>query len=64
MQIQQDRSVFSEPYFQDEPTAKKFNKRGLLAMANSGPNKNGSNFFITLTDRHLSHLDKKHTIFG
>jgi peptidyl-prolyl cis-trans isomerase-like 4 len=33
-------------------------------MASSGPNKNGSNFFITLTDQHLSNLDKKHTIFG
>ena len=50
--------------FEDEVTPKKtFNKKGLLAMANSGPNTNGSQFFITTTD-DASWLNNKHTIFG
>ena len=40
----------------------KHDRRGVLSMSNSGPNKNGSQFFITLGP--MKHCDKKHVVFG
>lgn len=49
--------------FEDEvKNGLKFDQVGLLAMANSGPDTNGSQFFITAGN--ASHLNGKHTIFG
>ena len=46
--------------FADEPVTRDY-KRGIVAMANSGPNTNGSQFFIMLADNPLP---KQYTIFG
>jgi peptidyl-prolyl cis-trans isomerase A (cyclophilin A) len=57
---------FGGPGYQFEDETKgsphKFDKPGKLAMANAGPNTNGSQFFITVAP--TTWLTGKHTIFG
>ncbi len=48
--------------FADEIHANNRNDTGTIAMANAGPNTNGSQFFINAADNNF--LDGKHTVFG
>ncbi len=55
-------SLWGQP-FEDEVTSDlKFDRKGLLAMANAGPGTNGSQFFITTA--LTPWLNMRHTIFG
>jgi len=56
------QSIWGRPFEDEVKPTVKFDKPGLLAMANAGPRTNGSQFFITTAATGWLHL--KHTIFG
>lgn len=56
------QSIWGKPFEDEVTTSLKFDKPGLLAMANAGPKTNGSQFFITTASTPW--LNGKHTIFG
>ncbi|PWN53374.1 peptidyl-prolyl cis-trans isomerase-like 3 [Violaceomyces palustris] len=56
------QSIWGKPFSDEIRSTLKFNARGIVAMANSGPNTNKSQFFITYAKQ--PHLDGKYTIFG
>lgn len=55
-------SIYGHPFKDEFHTRLRFNRRGLVAMANAGKDDNGSQFFFTLGD--TPELQNKHTIFG
>ncbi|KAG8733672.1 Peptidyl-prolyl cis-trans isomerase cyp10 [Ceratobasidium sp. 423] len=56
------QSIWGKPFGDEIRATLKFNARGIVAMANSGPDTNKAQFFITYAKQ--SHLDAKYTIFG
>lgn len=55
-------SIWGRPFIDEIKEDVTFDRKGLLAMANTGANTNTSQFFITL--KPVPWLDKKHSIFG
>lgn len=55
-------SIWGKPFEDEIVPSLTFDKPGYLAMANSGPNTNGSQFFITVVP--TTWLNGRHTIFG
>lgn len=55
-------SFFGAPFEDEVDPGVKFDRSGILAMANAGPGTNGSQFFITLAATPW--LNMHHTIFG
>ena len=56
------KSIWGTAFEDEFSDSVKFDKKGILAMANAGPRTNGSQFFITTVP--TPHLNNRHTIFG
>ncbi|OZJ02934.1 hypothetical protein BZG36_04557 [Bifiguratus adelaidae] len=60
-------SIYNGKFNDEKPgLAKKFDRKGLLAMANSGKNTNTSQFFITLAEdaKKMEKMNGKYVVFG
>ncbi|KAF1766636.1 hypothetical protein GCK72_006594 [Caenorhabditis remanei] len=57
-------SIYGHPFKDEFHQRLKFNRRGIVGMANAGRDDNGSQFFFTIGERGAPELDKKHTVFG
>uniref|UniRef100_A0A1X7TB86 Peptidyl-prolyl cis-trans isomerase n=1 Tax=Amphimedon queenslandica TaxID=400682 RepID=A0A1X7TB86_AMPQE len=55
-------SIYGSPFKDEFDQRLKFNRRGLVGMANGGKNDNTSQFFITLG--RTDELNNKNTLFG
>jgi peptidyl-prolyl cis-trans isomerase-like 3 len=55
-------SIYGNTFEDEIVDSLKHDCRGILSMANKGPNTNGSQFFITYGRQ--AHLDGKYTVFG
>ena len=60
--VEPDTLVRDRKFFNDERLDGFHDRKGLVGMANYGPNTNASQFYITLDS--CSHLDGKHVLFG
>ncbi|RCN40381.1 peptidyl-prolyl cis-trans isomerase, cyclophilin-type [Ancylostoma caninum] len=56
-------SIYGKPFKDEFHQRLRFNRRGLVGMANAGRDDNGSQFFFTVGN-DVRDLDKKHTLFG
>lgn len=57
-----DESLWGEAFGDEFDDRLKHDRRGILAMANSGPHTNKQQFYITFAP--CPHLDRKHSVFG
>ena len=55
-------SIYGNQFEDEIVDTIKHDRRGILSMANSGPNTNGSQFFFTFN--RMSKLNKQYTAFG
>ena len=58
----EESSIWGKPFDDEFDHRLQHNSAGIVSMANSGPNTNQQQFFITF--QSCSHLDQKHNVFG